>query len=177
MSQRAAGFVEGHVLTCFIIDGQCRERCLTRKMAPKATGWTRPQRAEPQVFLVSLGGVSLLQVVNGILLAWFYIGAAVPPCPPFLRWILVQVTGPLSYPQMRHISHVFWSQLLKQPPVVWTSWPQTLEMEGSRPQWSCLGCFCLFAGDSHNRQFAPEMWQLAFYRGLITGSEEQPLLK
>lgn len=30
---------------------------------------------------------------------------------------------------------------------------------------------------SHNRQSVPEMWQLEFYRGLITGSEEQPLLK
>lgn len=53
---------------------------------------------------------------------------------------------------------------------------------GGLPQPSCLSCFCLL-GDlgrgrwSHNRQSAPELWQLAFYRGLITGSEEQPPLK
>lgn len=72
--------MECHSLICATWDGQCRERRLTGKAALQTTGSLRLQRAEPHV-LYGLGEVSVLQAVNGILSAWFYTGATVPPCP------------------------------------------------------------------------------------------------
>lgn len=76
---------------------------------------------------------------------------------------------------------------VKAAPGTWNVLTAAHEVDGSGqggcPQWSCWLAAACWLGDvgmretSHNRQSVPEMWQLEFYRGLITGSEEQPLLK